>query len=129
LVPIRSKDIIKEYCDENDVDRAFIEDVMSFFWKSVRIKLTGLEYHRMYVIGLGTFEVKPHKISEHLKDFGNYVRKMDKIKYISSEKKESMKQYYESLLRLQSQLDNDKLKRSKILEKRYGKDYIGNLEK
>jgi len=70
--PKKYSTLYKEVSEENNVSEMLVNDIVDYFYKELRILLSGLKYPRINVEGLGQFVVK-EKLAE------TYITKLNKI--------------------------------------------------
>lgn len=70
--PKKSSTLYKEVSEENNVSEMLVSDVVEYYYKELRLLLSGLKYPRINVEGLGQFVIK-QKLAE------TYIEKLNKI--------------------------------------------------
>ena len=62
MFPKSHKEFKKEIADEVGVHQQVVDDFISFYYAKVRRKLSDLSFPRLYIEGLGTFELRKNKL-------------------------------------------------------------------
>lgn len=70
--PKKSSTLYKEVSEENNVSEMLVSDIVEYYYKELRLLLSGLKYPRINVEGLGQFVIK-QKLAE------TYIEKLNKI--------------------------------------------------
>ena len=77
MIPKKPEVIIKEVAEQNDLPVALVDDVVNFYYKELRKKLSSLEDIRINVPGLGNFLIKKKSVDMLIKKYECMVDKYD----------------------------------------------------
>ena len=97
MKPKKYQKITQKLSQKNDWDEDLVNDVVSFFYKRVRKALSNLEETSVLIPKLGTFKVRPGKLS---KLAGQKERALEKINPHDFSKYASYKRNKEDLEKL-----------------------------
>jgi len=73
--PKKYTEIYKEISEDLDINKNFIADCVDFYYADLRSTLTDLEHLRIYVPGLGNFNVKRGAVERDIKRFSSILEK------------------------------------------------------
>ena len=85
MTPKSYKEFKKNIADEVNVHPQVVDDFITFYYAKVRKKLSQLDFPRIYIDGLGTFELRKNKVEETerkhlLESFIKYNDQQDKFR-------------------------------------------------
>jgi hypothetical protein len=83
MVPKKQSEIIKQLAEDTNQDLDLLDDVVSFYYKTLRKRLTSLEDLQILVPQLGTFMARK----------GNIVKKLTKIEHLRSTNLDTVQKY------------------------------------
>ena len=111
---IKAKKLIPKVAKELSIPEELIEDVINFYYKSVRQKVEKLSTHRIRITGLGVLHIRPAKL------------KLSIIKITASLTSTNPKSFRNVIQKqiLQEALDEQNIFISKLIEN----GFISNLE-
>lgn len=70
MLPKKSKDFIKDISEELNLDEMYVQDVVNFYYSTLRTTLSNLEHHTIQIENLGSFKAKtnslPKLIMKHM---------------------------------------------------------------
>lgn len=122
MVPKKAKEFIPEVAKDLGISEDLVRDLTTFYWKTLRKRLSSLESSAILVTGIGTFKIKFWKLPE-LK-----LKLESKITYIkpdSFRKFETKVQLEEELAKVEKLITIfDKEKIDKEAFKKYRHEYI-----
>lgn len=120
--PKKSEHIIA-LMDESD--KQLISTLISYYWKDMRKTLSGCVSNNIIIEGLGTFKAKPWKLPEVIKKtecivakYKNIVETQVPVTYRVFSILKEYEEKLEKLKALQGLIDEDKLKKEQIKQKR-----------
>lgn len=125
--PLKRKDISKITAESLGLEHHIVDDVVSFFYKTVQKKLSSVEHQYVNVPNMGTFVLKKQRIENKLEKYNTFLSKIDAA--------ESMT-IYETSLEVKSDIDkynsmllimDKEVQRKKEVEKLKEK-YLDNVE-
>jgi hypothetical protein len=109
MIPKKYNEIYKNLAEDLDIDKNFIADCIEFYYADLRSTLTDLEYLRIYVPGLGNFNIKKGVVERDLKKFKSILEKNNTYTLGGY-------QYHKRLKGVLGRLEELKIKLSKELE-------------
>jgi len=112
---IKAKALIPKVAKQLHIPEELVEDVINFYFKSVRKKIEKLSTDRIRVTGLGVIHVRPEKLKESIDKLNNAL---------NSENGKSFKRIVKRK-KLEEALEEQQLFMSKLIEN----GSISNLEK
>lgn len=75
--PKKPKEFIKPTAEELELKESIVDDVVSFYWNTVRKVLSNLESPSVSVTNLGTFKVRYNKIEKLKQKYENYLSNLN----------------------------------------------------
>lgn len=75
MIPKKYSNIYDELAEDLDIDRSFIVHCVEFYYADLRSTLTDLEHLRIYVPGLGNFNIKKGVVERDIKRFSSILEK------------------------------------------------------
>ena len=73
MTPKKPKHFIKPTAERLELPESIVNDIVSFYWTTVRKELSNLESPSVTVTNLGTFKVRYNKIAVLEKKYNNYL--------------------------------------------------------
>lgn len=109
-----------------------VQDVISFYYKTLRQKLSALESVNMQVENLGTFYIKERSLTKGILSSEKYMEKLSDIDIREYETKLSIKKRIDAMRNVVSMLAEEKLRRRQVINKRFNneskKEYNQDME-
>ena len=109
----------------DEPDKQLISTLISYYWKDMRKTLSGCVSNNIIIEGLGTFKAKPWKLPEVIKKtecivakYKNIVETQIPVTYRVFSILKEYEEKLEKLKALQGLIDEDKLKKEQIKQKR-----------
>jgi hypothetical protein len=81
LIPKKHKDILDEVIKENEFDKTLAEDVVTFYWETVRKQLMDMSHTGLDVANLGKFFIKPWKVDQYIEVSKRYIEGYRRTKF------------------------------------------------
>lgn len=78
--PKKPKQFIKPTADELEISEALVDDIVSFYWSSVRKALSDLESPSITVTNIGIFKARYGRIGGIERKYNNYLNKLENEK-------------------------------------------------
>lgn len=75
MIPKKYSNVYSEMSEDLDINKTFIVHCVEFYYADLRSTLTDLEYLRVYVPGLGSFNIKKGVVERDIKRFGSILEK------------------------------------------------------
>jgi hypothetical protein len=77
LNPLKRKPIVEQTAKDLDLPVQTVDEIVSFYYKTVQKKLSTAEHHSIVVPNLGTFVVKRKALEEKIKKNIYFVQKIE----------------------------------------------------
>lgn len=77
MIPKKPKVIYKELAEETGRDEQLIEDLMSYYYRKIRMHMSDLKYPRIHIDGLGQFVVKPKTVEKLINKYTKVIATLD----------------------------------------------------
>ena len=78
MKPKKLKVYINKTADDLDLDKTLVEDIISFYWKNVRLSISNLESSSVTISNLGTFKIRSNKINRIKENFERHISILSK---------------------------------------------------
>lgn len=129
LLPHKSKEFIKPTAEKMGHSEELVDDVTSFYWQQIRNTLSNPVNTAITVINFGVFSIKPWKLDQFIEKCDGIIKhtKVDTYKMYASVKQLEKKRII--IDKLVVKVQELKIKKQSIKEKRYGKGDQPDLEK
>jgi len=114
--PRKAKRIYDIVSEDLNIKKDLVENLVEFYYKDVRKLLTGLEYPRVNVDGLGQFIVKPKIVTTSIDKIKKSLNNHDTSTFKAYHNKKAMEYKLELLLKLNSKIEDVNLKKEKFLK-------------
>ena len=118
MIPKSHKDILNEVIEDNNYDKVFTEDAVSFFWSEIRRHLSDITYTSITVRRLGIFNIKHWKVEEYIDTYKKHLDSVENSTFKKFKYRKKMEEQYESFIRIKQMLDEQVDKKKDVKEKR-----------
>lgn len=105
MIPKKTEVIIKEVAEQHDLPISMVDDIVSFYYKEVRKKLSSLEDIRLNIPGLGHFVIKKVSVDKLVKKYENMVNKYDSQTFSNYHNKKLAQAKLEKLYNARKKID------------------------
>lgn len=105
MIPKKPEKIVKELSEQTDMSETLIDDVVSFYYKEVRKKLSSLEDIKINLPGLGDFMIKKTSVDKLIKKYENIINKYDTQTFINYHNKKLAQSKLEKLHNVRKKVD------------------------
>jgi len=112
--PKSHKEFREKIAEDVEVHPQVVEDFITFYYAKVRRKLSELSFPRIYVEGLGTFELRCSKIDKAIKKNKSLLGNIAKRTYNGYAKSEDIKLNIEQMEAALEQMNKDILDKEKF---------------
>lgn len=131
MLPKKPKEFIKPTAEKLNVNEDLVSDLVNFYWKEVRKTLSDLKAPRVTVAKFGYFQLKFWMLPDEKKNYEKYLESLNpnKMTFMKHTLKEDVVQRLNSINKVMAIVEQDKLKKKTVKEKRYAKETKENLEK
>ena len=126
MSPKKPKEFIKPTAESLGVSESYVDDVISFYWSSVRKALSDMEGPSITVANLGTFRARYKKIPNLERKYQHYLDNMslESMTFNKHTIQKLAQEKLEGLKRIQEQMEEDYQRKLETREKR--KEYVTN---
>tara|TARA_R100000935_G_scaffold11163_2_gene22325 strand:- start:5013 stop:5366 length:354 start_codon:yes stop_codon:yes gene_type:complete len=115
--PKSHKELKKGIAEEVGVHQQVVEDLISFYYGKVRKTLSKLEYPRIYIQGLGTFQLRKSKVEKAIKRNKSMLGNVAKRTYNGFAKSEDIQKDISELESALKQMEEDLVKKKQFRKK------------
>ena len=105
MIPKKPEIVIKEIAEQYDIPESMVDDVVSFYYKEVRKKLSSLEDLRINIPGLGHFVMKKSSVDKMAKKYTNMINKYDSQTFSNYHNKKLAEAKLEKLSKARKKID------------------------
>ena len=110
-----------------------VSTVTSYFYKTLRAKLSSLTEPTVHVHNLGNFYIKENALDNSLETSLNYLSKLSTADIAEYGMRRDIKNNYEKMSFIKNKLDMERLRRRSVINKRFNnepeKEHNSTLEK
>jgi len=118
MFPKSHKEFKKEIADEAGVHQQVVDDFISFYYAKVRRKLSDLSFPRLYIEGLGTFELRTNKLETAILKNKSLLGNIAKRTYNGYAKSEDVKLNIKQMEAALKQIHKDIINKKKFRNER-----------
>jgi nucleoid DNA-binding protein len=115
--PKSHKELKKGIAEEVGVHPQVVEDLISFYYGKVRKTLSQLEFPRVYIQGLGTFQLRKAKIEKAIKKNKSMLGNVAKRTYNGFAKSEDIQKDINEMENALKQMEEDILNKKEFKNK------------
>lgn len=105
MIPKKPEVIIKEIAEQYDIPISTVDDIISFYYKSIRKKLSSLEDLRINLPGLGHFVIKKVSVDNMTKKYANMINKYNSETFSNYHNKKLAEAKLEKLTKARKKID------------------------
>lgn len=121
MKPKKPKEIIKQVSEELDLPQELIDDVVTFYYKTMRKKLTDLEDVRYKLPGLGDFVIRRLGVAKLTKKFELMKNGLDSKRFIEYHNIKLVEARLEKLNNISKKITVFMEKKKKFKQEKYDK--------
>ena len=121
MLPKNSKHYVIPTADDLSINSQLVEDIVSFYYGSLRKALSRLDCHNIQVEKIGTFKVKKKKIPPLIVKYEKHLSVLKTETFNQMAIKKEVEKRLEEVINLKKLLDSEKERRNEFLKKKYGK--------
>ena len=103
--PKKSNKLYTEVSEDLNLNEEQVEDIIEFYYKEVRKKLSSLEDIRLNIPGLGHFVIKKVSVDKLVKKYENMVNKYDSQTFSNYHNKKLAQAKLEKLYNARKKID------------------------
>ena len=128
MIPKKANKLYKDIAEDMNIEEVLVEDLIEFYYKEVRNKLSNLSYPRINVEGLGHFVAKSSLIKKAIPRYIKSLENHDTSTFGAYFNKKGIEQKVELLIKLEQQINTEE-QRKETFKKKKDEEYIKiNLE-
>jgi len=128
MIPKKANKLYKDIAEDMNIEEVLVEDLIEFYYKEVRNKLSNLSYPRINVEGLGHFVAKSSLIKKAIPRYIKSLENHDTSTFGAYFNKKGIEQKVELLIKLEQQINIEE-QRKENFKKKKDEEYIKtNLE-
>lgn len=120
MLPKSSKHYIVPAAEELDMNPQLVEDVVTFYYRTVRKALSDLKCHFIQVENLGSFNAKANQLPKLIAKYQNHLKVLKPETFQQMTLKKDIEARMEKVISLQNMIKADRQRKKEFLEKKYG---------
>jgi hypothetical protein len=125
MIPKKPDSLYNDIVDEFDCSEQFVEDLVQFYYKTLRQKMSNLEDLRINVEGLGHFVIKMKKVKNAIPHYEKVLDNHDTSTFGAYHNKKSVEEKLKLLKELHIKIDEELAKRKKFKNEKYSQNNLG----
>jgi hypothetical protein len=129
MIPKKHKEIVNIVSEEMDVSSELIDDLTSFYYKSMRRKLSNVEDLKFKLPGLGYFLIRNTGVNKAIKKFESMKNGMGDATFNNYHNRKIIESRLEKLYEINEKIKQFMETKKQFKENKYGKQSENNLEK
>lgn len=111
--PKKSNKLYRPLAEELSVSEDLVEDIIQFYYKTLRLKLSNLETPRINVEGLGHFVIKPVSVRNAITKYTKVLDNHDTSTYNAYFNKKMLETKLNSLIEIEKKIcEQEQVKRN-----------------
>jgi nucleoid DNA-binding protein len=128
MIPKKPKEIIKQVSEELDISQTLVDDVVTFYYKSLRKKLSDVEDLRYSATGLGDFLIRNTGVSKAIRKFESMKKGIGDATFSNYHNRKLIEGRLTKLYKINDKIEEFMEKKRSFKEMKYGKQAKRNLE-
>lgn len=120
MLPKNSKHYVLPTAEDLDKDQTLVEDVVSFYYATLRKALVNLDCHQIQVENLGTFKVKSRELPKLAAKYIKHLEVLNPETFQQMQMKKAVEGKLERVQNMQEMLADEKERKKQFLIKKYG---------
>ena len=117
------RDLLPSFAMEMDRPVDEVQAVVTFYYKTIRQKLSGLESVNVKLENLGTFYIKERSLHSHIEMYEKHMDKIPSDKSIEDyERKQGVKKKVDLMKEMVSKVANERSRRRTVIDKRFNNE-------
>jgi hypothetical protein len=129
MIPKKPKQIVKIVSEELDVPQELVDDLSTFYYKTLRKKLSNVEGLKYNVNGLGSFLIRNTGVNKAIRKFESMKKGMGDATFNNYHNRKIIESRLEKLYQINEKIKEFMETKRKFKENKYGKQAEDNLEK
>jgi inorganic pyrophosphatase len=126
MIPKKPNSLYKEITDEFECSEQLVDDLVHFYYKTLKKKMSNLTDLRLNVEGLGHFVLKMKKVKDTIPHYEKVLSNHDTSTFGAYHNKKSIEEKLEKLKNIDVRIQEELERRQKFKNEKYSKT---NLEK
>ena len=122
MKPLKVRDLLPSFAMEMGRPVDEVQAVISYYYKTLRQKLSALENINMKVENLGTFYIKERALTKGILSSEKYMEKLSDLDIREYETKLSVMKRLDAMRNSVSMLAKEKIRRRTVINKRFNND-------
>lgn len=127
MIPKKSSKIYKIVSEDLNIQEKLVEDLVQFYYKELRKKMSALSHTRINIEGLGHAMVKPQIVSKAIVRLEKSVKNHDTSTYNAYHNKKSMEEKLVLLKNIIVKLQEEQEEKKSFKEKKYEGSIESNM--
>lgn len=128
MIPKKPKQIVKIVSEELDLSQELVDDLTTFYYKTLRNKLSDLEELRFNAPGLGHFLIRNSAVTSTTKRFEAIRDSLTADTFANHHKRRLVQTRLDQLYSIKEKIQEFLEKKKEFKEMKYGKQFKTNLE-
>jgi nucleoid DNA-binding protein len=120
MLPKNSKHYIVPTAEELQFEVTLVEDVISFYYSSLRKSLVDLECYQIQVENFGTFKVKGKELPKLYNKYKKHLEVLNPETFHQMQLKKIIESKLEKIIKVQDLLESERKRKQQFLENKYG---------
>ena len=125
MIPVKPKILFKQIAEEDDINQQLIDDVVTHYYRTIRVLLSELKHTRINIDGIGQFVVKPKAVQKLIDKYNRNLANLDGYSLTSYHNKIRLETRLEELNNVSLLIQQEKESKEQFKNTKYAK---GNLE-
>lgn len=120
MLPKNSKHYVLPTAEDLEIDVTLVEDVVSFYYATLRKSLVNLDCNQVQVENLGTFKVKARELPKLVAKYSKHLEVLKPETFQQMHMKKTVESNLERVQYMQALLADEKERKKQHLIKKYG---------
>jgi len=121
MIPKKPNSLYKEITDEFECSEQLVDDLVHFYYKTLKKRMSGLTDLRLNVEGLGHFVLKMRKVKNAIPHYEKVLNDHDTSTFGAYHNKKSVEEKLELLKQLDVKIKDELEKRQNFKNEKYSK--------
>ena len=121
MIPKKPNSLYKEITDEFECSEQLVDDLIHFYYKTLKKRMSGLTDLRLNVEGLGHFVLKMRKVKNAIPHYEKVLNNHDTSTFGAYHNKKSIEEKLELLKQLNVKIQDELEKRQNFKNEKYSK--------
>lgn len=125
MIPVKPKILFKQIAEEEDISQQLIDDLVTHYYRTIRVLLSELKYTRINIDGIGQFVVKPKAVQKLIEKHNRNLANLDGYSLASYHNKIRLESRLEELNNVSLLIQQERESKEQFKNTKHAK---GNLE-